>query len=108
MPRRMPCSWRSRGASGFSCADTLPRGSYTVLRMHASSWKTGAVDASRRAGASFSDLTQDRRGHVAPPRDEGREASRLAADHEEVDVLRARHDRDARLRVALVPDRQVA
>ena len=34
-------------------------------------------------------------GHMAPAGDEGREAAGLAAYHEQMDVVGARHDRDA-------------
>src|SRR5574341_768792 len=71
----------------------------------------GTVDAARaglrRPAAAF-DFAQHGRAHVAPARDEGREAPGLAADDEQVDVLRARHDRDVRVELALVPDREAA
>src|SRR5216683_4023878 len=72
----------------------------------------GSVDADRRrAGADLIDgfdAAQHRGGHVAPAGDEGGKPAGLAADHEEVDVVGARHDRNPRPRLALVPFRQVA
>src|SRR5437763_16851606 len=70
---------------------------------------TGAVDADRRAVArAVLDMAQHRRRHVAPSWDEGGKPPRRAADDKQVNVIGARHDRDARIQFALVPARQVA
>src|SRR5215469_17862559 len=67
-----------------------------------------AVDADRAGGAAAFDAAEHRCGHVAPAGDEGGETAGGAADHKEVDVVGAGHDRDARFQLALVPARQVA
>src|SRR6202011_5984655 len=72
----------------------------------------GAVDADRRLASAIAldgfDIAQYRRGHMTPAGDEGGETAGPAADDKEVDVVGARHDRNARPRLALVPFRQVA
>src|SRR5690349_5863792 len=69
----------------------------------------GAVDTDRgfRPTGGF-DAAQYRRRHVAPAGDERGKPAGLAADHKEVDVVGARHDRDPRVGLALVPFRQIA
>src|ERR1700716_3614449 len=113
MPSRKPSRVAARGAGAMRSTSTCPRGSktrsYASLMSLSNSQIAGAVDADGRAVAAASfDAAQDRRRHVAPARDKGRETSGRAADHEQMDVIGARHDRDARLQFALVPARQVA
>src|SRR3546814_14512050 len=51
---------------------------------------------------------QHRARHVAPSRNEGGETARLAADTEQVDVVRARHRRNRGVELAPVPFGQAA
>src|SRR5438874_13101084 len=113
MPSRKPSRVAARGAGAMRSTSTFPRGSntrsYASLMSLSNSQIARAVDADGRAIAAASfDAAQDRRRHVAPARDKGRETSGRAADDKQVDVVGARHDRDARLQFALVPARQVA
>jgi len=59
----------------------------------------GAVDADRRLVCAVAvdrfDAAQHRRRHVAPTRDEGGKPARLTADHKEMNVVRAGHDRNS-------------
>src|SRR5436305_12288038 len=113
MPSRKPSRVAARGAGAMRSTSTCPRGSntrsYASLMSLSNSQIAGAVDADGRAVAAASfDAAQDRRRHVAPARDKGRETPGRAADDKEMDVVGARHDRDTRLQFALVPARQVA
>src|SRR5215813_8658464 len=69
----------------------------------------GAVDARRPLDRRRAvDAAENGTAHVTPAGDEGREAAGLAARDEQVDVVGARHDGDARVELALVPDREIA
>src|SRR3974390_1673117 len=64
------------------------------------------ADRTRRPAAFYA--AQHRRRHVPPAGNKGREPPGGAADYEEMDVIRARHNRNAGVEVALVPARQIA
>ena len=100
-----PSSAATRGAGATRSASTRPRGSKTDFVCFAhrpllSSQIARAVDADRRRALPLrpSMLRSTGDGHMAPAGDKGREPAGGAADHEQVDVVRARHDRDARRR----------
>src|SRR3954469_12620664 len=102
MPSRSPSNAAGRGAMGVSALSTRPRGSKTK-RLSASSVVSMAFpsDGTNAAGAvrpvrcrGLADRLHHRRVHVPPTRDEGGEPPGMAADHEQVNVVRARHDGD--------------
>src|SRR6516225_9897292 len=74
----------------------------------ASSQIARSVNAGRTRRPAAFYAPQHRRRHVPPTWNEGREPAGGAADDEKMDVIRARHNRNAGVEVALVPARQIA
>src|ERR1700735_351136 len=92
----------------------MPRGSNK--RTELISYRTGAPSLQLAHAVSafvvrdccgFCDGLQHRRTHVAPPRDKGREAPCIPADDEEMNPIRRFHNRNAAIRIALVPFREI-
>src|SRR5919197_208256 len=117
-PSRSPTKEALRGASGVGSTSTTPRGSNTLCRPPRScslNARPPPLDGARAVRAQRAarrvpsvERSQHGRAHVAPARDEGREAAGVPARDEEVDVVGARDDGDAGIEVAPVPDRQGA
>src|SRR5580704_17472534 len=115
IPRRKPSSFVLRGAIGVLSSSTMPRGSNK--RTELISCRTGfphlqlahAVCAFVvRDCRGLCDGLQHRRTHVAPPGDKSREAPCMPADDEEMNPIRRFHNRNAAIRIALVPFRKIA
>src|SRR5262249_21761947 len=107
-------------AIGVFADSTMPRGSNTSAELASVTFMSMAssLSFSERARAVGTpvvrgacgriDRLEDRRAHVTPARNEGREAAGLSAHDEEMDIVDRRHDRDAAVGIPLQPLRQVA
>src|SRR5262245_28225185 len=68
----------------------------------------GTVGACLQSRIDFADGSEHRRTHVAPSGNEGGKTSSVSTNDKEMDPVRALDHRNAAVRVALVPLREIA